>query len=172
MYGMGKNKLMAELGLMKEAAEKLIAQYHAKAPFIKQLMKSTTNKAERSGVIRTLKGRICHFDMWEPLTFNTGTPKKLEDAQKEYTFGIKRAFTYRALNRLIQGSAADMTKMSLIRLHEEGRIPHIQIHDEVDISVESPEHASKIIEIMESAVKLEIPNKVDYESGDNWGDIK
>jgi len=172
MYGMGKNKLMAELGLMKEAAEKLIAQYHAKAPFIKQLMKSTTNKAERSGVIRTLKGRICHFDMWEPLTFNTGTPKKLEDAQKEYTFGIKRAFTYRALNRLIQGSAADMTKMSLIRLHEEGIIPHIQIHDEVDISVESPEHASKIIEIMESAVKLEIPNKVDYESGDNWGDIK
>jgi DNA polymerase I-like protein with 3'-5' exonuclease and polymerase domains len=110
--------------------------------------------------------------MWEPLTFNTGTPKKLEDAQKEYAFGIKRAFTYRALNRLIQGSAADMTKMSLIRLHEEGVIPHIQIHDEVDISVESSEHASKIIEIMESAVKLEIPNKVDYESGDNWGDIK
>ncbi len=48
-------------------------------------MKNTTNKAERSGIIRTLKGRICHFDMWEPLTFNTGTPKKLEDAQKEYT---------------------------------------------------------------------------------------
>jgi DNA polymerase I-like protein with 3'-5' exonuclease and polymerase domains len=65
-----------------------------------------------------------------------------------------------------------MTKMSLIRLHEEGVIPHIQIHDEVDISVESSEHASKIIEIMESAVKLEIPNKVDYESGENWGDIK
>jgi len=91
MYGMGKNKLMTELGLMKESAEKLIAQYHSKAPFIKQLMKNTTNKAERSGIIRTLKGRICHFDMWEPLTFNTGTPKKLEDAQKEYTFGIKRA---------------------------------------------------------------------------------
>jgi DNA polymerase I-like protein with 3'-5' exonuclease and polymerase domains len=172
MYGMGKNKLMTELGLMKESAEKLIAQYHSKAPFIKQLMKNTTNKAERSGIIRTLKGRICHFDMWEPLTFNTGTPKKLEDAQKEYTFGIKRAFTYRALNRLIQGSAADMTKMSLIHLHENGIVPHIQIHDEVDISVESPEHASKIIEIMESAVKLEIPNKVDYESGNNWGDIK
>jgi DNA polymerase I-like protein with 3'-5' exonuclease and polymerase domains len=172
MYGMGKNKLMTELGLMKESAEKLIAQYHSKAPFIKQLMKNTTNKAERSGIIRTLKGRICHFDMWEPLTFNTGTPKKLEDAQKEYTFGIKRAFTYRALNRLIQGSAADMTKMSLIHLHENGIVPHIQIHDEVDISVESPEHASKIIEIMESAVKLQIPNKVDYESGNNWGDIK
>jgi DNA polymerase I-like protein with 3'-5' exonuclease and polymerase domains len=65
-----------------------------------------------------------------------------------------------------------MTKMSLIHLHENGIVPHIQIHDEVDISVESPEHASKIIEIMESAVKLQIPNKVDYESGNNWGDIK
>jgi DNA polymerase I-like protein with 3'-5' exonuclease and polymerase domains len=147
MYGMGKNKLMAELGLMKEAAEKLIAQYHAKAPFIKQLMKNTTNKAERSGVIRTLKGRICHFDLWEPLTFNTGTPKKLEDAQKEYTFGIKRAGTYRALNRLIQGSAADMTKMSLIALSENGIIPHIQIHDELDVSVEHSEQAKQIVKL-------------------------
>ena len=65
-----------------------------------------------------------------------------------------------------------MTKQSLIRLYENGIIPHIQIHDEVDISVESPEHAEKIIKIMEDAIKLEIPNKVDYESGDNWGDIK
>ena len=91
---------------------------------------------------------------------------------KEYGPGIKRAFTYKALNRLIQGSAADMTKQSLIRLYENGIIPHIQIHDEVDISVESPEHAEKIVKIMEDAIKLEIPNKVDYESGDNWGAIK
>jgi DNA polymerase I-like protein with 3'-5' exonuclease and polymerase domains len=65
-----------------------------------------------------------------------------------------------------------MTKQSLIRLYENGIIPHIQIHDEVDISVESPEHAEQIVKIMEDAIKLEIPNKVDYESGDNWGDIK
>ena len=50
-------------------------------------------------------------------------------------------------------------------------MPHIQVHDELDISVESPEQAKKIIEIMEIAVKLKIPNKVDYESGDNWGEI-
>ena len=65
-----------------------------------------------------------------------------------------------------------MTKKSMVSLYENGIIPHIQIHDEVDISVESPQKAEEIIKIMEEAVKLQVPNKVDYESGDNWGDIK
>jgi DNA polymerase I-like protein with 3'-5' exonuclease and polymerase domains len=172
MYGMGKNKLMAELGLMKEAAEKLIAQYHAKAPFIKQLMQAVSRRADESGRIRTLGGRVCHFDLWEPTTFGAGLPKKHAEALKEYGPGIKRAGTYKALNRLIQGSAADMTKLSIIALSEAGIVPHIQIHDELDISVESDEHVKKIVEVMESSIKLEIPNKVDYEFGDNWGAIK
>ena len=172
MYGMGKNKLMAELGLMKEAAEKLIAQYHAKAPFIKQLMQAVSRRADESGRIRTLGGRVCHFDLWEPTTFGAGMPKPHVEALKEYGPGIKRAGTYKALNRLIQGSAADMTKLSIIALSENGIIPHIQIHDELDISVEHSEQAKQIVEIMESAIKLEIPNKVDYECGDSWGSIK
>ena len=172
MYGMGKNKLMAELGLMKEAAEKLIAQYHAKAPFIKQLMQAVSRRADESGRIRTLGGRVCHFDLWEPTTFGAGMPKPHAEALKEYGPGIKRAGTYKALNRLIQGSAADMTKLSIIALSENGIVPHIQIHDELDVSVESNEHAKQIVEIMESSIKLEIPNKVDYEFGDNWGAIK
>ena len=84
---------------------------------------------------------------------------------------IKRAFTYKALNKLIQGSAADMTKQAMLNLYREGIVPHIQIHDELDISVESDKQAKKIIEIIEEAVTLKIPNKVDYESGDNWGQI-
>ena len=86
---------------------------------------------------------------------------------------VRRAYTYKALNKLIQGSAADMTKKAMLDLYKEGIIPHIQVHDELDISVEkgSNQH-EKIIEIMEEAVKLKIPNKADYESGDNWGEIK
>jgi DNA polymerase I-like protein with 3'-5' exonuclease and polymerase domains len=84
---------------------------------------------------------------------------------------IRRAFTYKALNKLIQGSAADMTKKAMVDLYNEGIVPHIQIHDELDISVESKQQAKKIIEIMENAVSLAVPNKVDYESGDNWGEI-
>ena len=172
MYGMGKNKLMAELGLMKDSAEKLIRQYHTKAPFVKQLMDNVSRKANDRGKIRTLLGRACHFDLWQPVQFGVFKPLPLEMARKEYDEPLKRAFTYKALNKLIQGSAADMTKKSMVALYENGIIPHIQIHDEVDISVESPEKAEQIIEIMESAVELKVPNKVDYEQGNNWGDIK
>ena len=172
MYGMGKNKLMAELGLMKDSAEKLIKQYHTKAPFVKQLMDNVSRKANDRGKIRTLLGRACHFDLWQPVQFGVFKPLPLEQARKEYDEPLKRAFTYKALNKLIQGSAADMTKKSMVALYENGIIPHIQIHDEVDISVESPEKAEQIISIMESAVELQVPNKVDYEQGDNWGDIK
>src|SRR6056300_14849 len=84
----------------------------------------------------------------------------------------RRAMTYKALNRLIQGSAADMTKKAMVDLYKEGYIAHIQIHDELDFSIESESQADKIKEIMEQAVELEVPNKVDYESGPNWGEIK
>ena len=172
MYGMGKNKLMAELGLMKESAEKLIKQYHVKAPFVKQLMDNVSRRANDRGKIRTLLGRACHFDLWQPVQFGVFKPLPLEEARKEYDEPLKRAFTYKALNKLIQGSAADMTKKCMVALYQNGIIPHIQIHDEVNISVESDIHAEDIIKIMESAVELQVPNKVDYEKGANWGEIK
>jgi len=172
MYGMGKNKLMAELGLMKDSAEKLIHQYHRNAPFVKQLMDNVSRKANDRGLIRTLLGRACHFDLWQPVEFGVFKPLPLEEARRKYDEPLKRAFTYKALNRLIQGSAADMTKKSMIALYENKIIPHIQIHDEVDISVEDDKMAAQIIEIMESAVQLEVPNKVDYEQGMSWGEIK
>jgi DNA polymerase I-like protein with 3'-5' exonuclease and polymerase domains len=87
------------------------------------------------------------------------------------TAKIRRAMTYKALNKLIQGSAADMTKKAMLDLYEEGIIPHIQIHDELDISVRDEQQAARIVEIMENAVTLAVPNKVDYESGNTWGDI-
>jgi len=171
MYGMGKNKLMAELGLMKEAAEDLIRTYHQKAPFVKMLSEQVSRRADDSGKIRTIGGRLCHFDLWEPHGFGIKKPLPHADALREHGPGIKRAFTYKALNKLIQGSAADMTKQSMLALYQEGIIPHIQVHDELDISVESPEQAEKIIKIMEAAVELRVPNKVDFEEGTNWGDI-
>ena len=82
------------------------------------------------------------------------------------------AFTYRALNRLIQGSAADMTKQAMVNLYNKGILPHIQIHDELCVSIPNKEVASKVKEVMENAIRLRIPNKVDYASGKNWGNIK
>ena len=170
-YGMGKNKLQAELGVSKEKAEELFKQYHRKVPFVKQLMDNVMQRAQDSGKIRTLLGRLCRFHLWEPNQF--GIHKALPHAQAlmEHGPGIKRAYTYKALNRLIQGSAADMTKKAMIDLHRAGITPHIQVHDELDISVINDKHVTMIKDIMENAVSLEVPNKVDYESGPNWGKI-
>jgi len=170
-YGMGKAKLQAELGVTKEKAAELFEQYHAKVPFVKQLMNAASNRAQERGQIRTLLGRLCRFHLWEPNMFGMHKALPHEDALREHGPGIRRAYTYKSLNKLIQGSAADMTKKAMLDLYKEGIVAHIQIHDELDLSVESQEHANKIIEIMENAVKLEVPNKVDYESGENWGDI-
>ena len=170
-YGMGKNKLQAELGVSKDKAEELFKQYHDKVPFVKQLMDSVMRRAQDSGKIRTLLGRLCRFHLWEPHQFGIHKALPHEDALREHGPGIRRAYTYKALNKLIQGSAADMTKKAMINLYKEGITPHIQVHDELDISVKDDKQAKRIVDIMESAVDLEVPNKVDYESGKNWGDI-
>ena len=171
-YGMGKAKLQAELGVSKEKANDLFTIYHERVPFVKSLMNSVSNRAQQRGQIRTLLGRLCRFHLWEPNQFGIHKALPFDQARQEYGPGIKRAYTYKALNKLIQGSAADMTKKSMLELYKEGIVAHIQVHDELDISVENDTKAKRIIEIMESAVELEIPNKVDYESGKNWGDIK
>jgi DNA polymerase I-like protein with 3'-5' exonuclease and polymerase domains len=170
-YGMGKSKLQAELGVSKEKAAELFNTYHAKVPFVKQLMTKASNRSQDRGQIRTLLGRLCRFHLWEPNQFGMHKALPHEDALREHGPGIRRAYTYKALNKLIQGSAADMTKKAMLELYKEGIIPHIQIHDELDLSIKDDAEAKKIIEIMEQAVKLEVPNKVDYEFGNNWGDI-
>ena len=91
---------------------------------------------------------------------------------KNFENFYRPAFIYRALNRLIQGSAADMTKKAMVLLYKEGILPHIQIHDELCISIPNKKTALKIKNIMEKAIRLKIPNKVNYAVGKNWGNIK
>jgi len=171
-YGMGKNKLQAQLGVSKEKAEELLGKYNTEVPFVNQLLKGVMRRAQDRGQIRTLLGRLCRFHLWEPIQFGIHKALRRDAALAEHGPGIQRAYTYKALNKLIQGSAADMTKKAMIDLHKEGIIPHIQVHDELDISIKDKKDGNKIKKIMENAVDLEIPNKVDYESGDSWGEIK
>ena len=171
-YGMGKAKLQAQLGVTESQAKDLLATYHSKVPFVKQLIYHTMDRAQQRGWIRTILGRKCRFDMWEPATFGMHKPQTFEEASLEHgSRNIKRAFTYKALNKLIQGSAADMTKKAMIDLKREGLLPMIRLHDELNISFETKQQADRIKEIMEQAVPLKIPNKVDFEDGECWGDI-
>ena len=175
MYGMGVNKLADQLDIPVEEAKSLINQYHDRVPFVKGLMNGVMNRLnekDASGSIRSILGRKCRFDLWEPDSFAMHKALPYRDAIKEYgdTTRLKRAFTYKALNRLIQASAADMTKQAMVNIYKMGRIPLVQVHDEVAMSVKDKNEALEIAHIMESAVPLEVPNKCDVEIGPSWGE--
>jgi len=170
-YGMGKEKLIKELGLDDTAAETLFQRYHAKVPFIRALQDQCARVAMDRGYIKTFAGRHCRFNLWED-RYKRTTPLPLEEAKERYGDTLKRSYTYKALNRLIQGSAADMTKLAMLGLWEEGIVPHLQVHDEVDISIENTLQGKRIVEIMENCVKLTVPLLVDMEVGPSWGEIK
>ena len=170
-YGMGKGKLMSQLGINLEDATEMLANYNERVPFVKQLMNDTMNKAGKKGYLSTIEGRRCRFELYEPTNEWGQKALPFKEAKDEYgEHMIKRAWTYKALNRLIQGSAADQTKKAMLELSKEGYLAHIQVHDELDFSVATEKDKSKIKEIMEHAVKLEVPSKVDVECGDSWGD--
>ena len=171
-YGMGSKKLSEQLGLDYEDAKDLFGVYHSKVPFVIQLSDYATNRANQKGVIRTLLGRRCRFDKWEPNAYGTFKPLSYAEAYAEHGPAIKRAFTYKALNKLIQGSAADQTKMAMVALYKEGITPLIQVHDELDISVKDEQQGNKIKEIMENCVEMQVPSVVDAEYGPSWGEAK
>jgi len=205
-YGMGKNKLKNELGLDNREAEELFDKYHDKVPFVKDLTRNLINEAESTGVIGTIGGRRCRFHRWQINEYTPGKLPQLgtkieiaelyrerirtkypefseknwaaveEDLQSDNPKYIKRAMAYKALNKLIQGSAADMTKQAMLDLYNEGIVPHIQIHDELDISVSDEQQGARIKKIMENVkpggITMKVPNKVDAEYGKNWGEIK
>ena len=200
-YGMGKIKLQKELGLDQTEAKTLFNDYHNRVPFVRRLSQELIDFSKKNKLLFTLYDRFCRFDKWEttnkewnPETnrFNQVTLYTEEQAREAFKaeildkFKEKKidpnymdwferyytpAFTYKALNRLIQGSAADMTKKAMVDLYEKGIVPHIQIHDELCFS--TTDHEAELIKkTMEETISLEVKNKVDYESGPNWGSIK
>jgi DNA polymerase I-like protein with 3'-5' exonuclease and polymerase domains len=201
-YGMGKIKLAKELNLSRQDANELFNTYHSNAPFVRRLSQDLIQFAEDNKLLFTLQDRFCRFNKWEtqdrhwdrklnryaPVPILTKTDAQtaykaklteLYDEEKipkdhmdHFIKHYKPAFTYKALNRLIQGSAADMTKQAMVDLYEQGILPQIQIHDELCLSVENDNVANIVKETMENAIPLKVPNKVNYKKGPNWGTIK
>ena len=177
IYGMGVNKMSDQLDISVDEAKGLVKQYHARVPFVKGLMTGVMNRLNdksSGGALRSLEGRKCRFDMWEPDTFAMNKALPYKEAVDAYgpTTRLKRAYTYKALNRLIQASAADMTKKAMVNLYKMGKLPMLQIHDELAMSVGSLEEAQEIAKVMENAVPLEVPNVCDIEMGPSWGEAE
>jgi len=177
MYGMGVAKLAAELDLPHEDAKGLINQYHERVPFVKGLMKGVQahlNQGGSRGYVKSLMGRKCRFNTWEPDASGMHKALPFEEARLEHGPYTKliRAYTYKALNRLIQASAADMTKKAMLDLYQAGYLPMLQIHDELAMSVKSLDEAKTVATIMENALPLEVPSLCDVEIGPNWGEAR
>ena len=178
-YGMGNKKLASELGLDSDQAYELFNRYHDKVPFVKELSRQVSNVASSRGYIKTLLGRKRRFNMWEPKDSWGEKAYSLSEAHYHYPKQeLKRAYTHTALNALIQGSSADITKAAMIKIYEAGLLDEIDlkltVHDELDFSV--PQDKQKCFEdslqIMKTCVDLKVPLTVDVEKGDSWGTIK
>jgi DNA polymerase I-like protein with 3'-5' exonuclease and polymerase domains len=182
-YVMGKKKLAMNLGISEEEATPIIAAYDEGAAHIKAFQKYTDKLAANRGFIVTLLGRKLHFTSWEPkLPFGDSRLVKPEtlsvaqalqqDKNNEIWGGrpIKRAKTYKAINSLIQGSAADMTKKAMVDLYEAGYVPALQVHDELNFTdLESLDQVAEIKKIMEDAIPLEVPVVCEAGTGIDWG---
>ena len=170
-YGMGARKLSNELGIETDEAKLLLQEYNQRVPFVKQLANRCMESAEKYGSIRTIRGRKCRFDKWEPMAWGLFKSETYESAIEKYgKNNIKRAGTYKALNRLIQGSAADQVKVAMIECYKAGYLPLIQIHDELCFNVRPAKDADEIKKIMEDCInELKVPSLVDVAIGKDWG---
>lgn len=189
-YGMGGAKLCRSLGLPTEfwypepnrpvevagpEGKRIIAQYDREFPFIKALSAKSQEAAQVRGWVRTYGGRLQRFNKYWPKGWGAGdrTPLLFDQALEKYGQQIERAFTKDAMNKLIQGSGADQMKMAmLLAWREDGIVPYAQVHDELDVAVETEEKAKRIDRYVREAVKLLIPIATDVERGTNWGDCK
>lgn len=192
-FGAGRDKFALMTGMTKEDAVATMEQYDEELPFIKGLSEFCQNRANSKGYIRLLDGARSHFDRWEPrwtewsdvqearkkgLNPNLSpcsrdlALERVSDPDHPWKGRLRRGMTHKAMNSLIQGSAARQTKMCMLACWNEGIVPLLQMHDELDFSFSNKRDALRAEEIMRDTVPLEVPVVVDAEFGSNWGNAK
>lgn len=194
VYGMGVPKMAASLGKSIEEAEPVLNEFHQRMPFLRKLYDLTSKAAEHRGYIRTILGRRRRFDVMEAVAFKGRTPSKFWGKEDECERWLKekeaegfsintrlrRAFTHKALNALLQGSAADLMKKSMVNMWDAGIfeviLPHLTVHDELDVSVPRTQEGTDAFEelkhIMATAIPLKVPVFASADTGSDWNDAK
>jgi DNA polymerase-1 len=160
IYGMSSFRLARELSISRAEAEQFIERYFARYPKVKEYFEDLRKKSEQLGYVETLFGRR----------------RYVEDLETE---GRDAGYASRSMmNAPIQGTAAEIIKIAMIRLHEllthhsSGARMVLQVHDELVFEVPDAHvvEIKRLIEReMESAVELQVPLRVSMRSGDNWG---
>ena len=181
IYGMGKDKLGHSLHLNKRNTTHLFDAYHEGAPFARATMAACSDEALSTGIVKTVLGRRSRFDLWEPGGRGKNEKSRalpLREALYLYGANIRRAYAHKALNRKLQGSAADFMKTAMLNLYRSGvfaytGIPRITVHDELDFSDPgAPADAWQFVKhTFETALPLKVPILADYETGPDWGHV-
>jgi len=184
IYGMGEARLSSNLGLSKKEGRELFEAYHRGAPFAMATMNYFSSMAQDIGYVKTILGRRSRFELYEPFGWrgdNKDRPTALphEKALRAYGPNIQRAKTHKALNRVLQGSAADALKETMLQCDEQGvfdvtGVPLLTVHDELDFSDpgNKDQAFAEIKRISEQAIKLRVPVIIDEEVGPDWGHVK
>lgn len=178
-YGAGVKKFASMTGMSLERAAATMKQYDTELPFVKELNKECQTQAEKRGYIRMIDGARMHFDLWEPTWRGDDeaySPPKLRDAAVAH-WGVdrrlRRAYAHKAMNGLIQGSAARQTKTAMRDIWRAGLpVPLLQLHDELGFSFSREKDAHECARVMREAIPLLVPMKVDAEFGSTWGNAR
>jgi DNA polymerase-1 len=191
-FGMGKGKMISdvrrEIMLLGASftldGEGLYDAYHEALPFTKETMEFYQKQIANFGFVETILGRRSRFDLWEPDSRGYNREEERKPALPYHLalsrYGrIKRAYSHKALNRLLQGSAADLIKKALVLLWDSGvldyvGVPRLTVHDELDFSdplEDAQDEAWKYVRhTFENAIKLRVPVFADEQTGANWGE--
>jgi len=163
LYGMGPKKLSGTLDITTKEAKEIIEKYFENFPTVKSYFRSIVDDSKEFGYVETLLGRRRYFD------YENATPM------------FKAAYERESVNSLFQGSAADLIKLSMNKIHkviEDEKLNAkmlLQIHDELIFEVNEDEAevlGEKFKNIMEDIMKLNIPLKASMNIGDNWSELK
>jgi len=169
-YGMGQKKLAAGLGLTQNQAKSILGSYDRGFPFIKELMDYCMEVADSRGYVKTILGRRRRFDQWETPHFQRGKfPIKGKEAAMAAYGSVRRAHLHKAMNSVVQGSAAEQIKTAMVQLYKEKFTLLITLYDELGISITSEKEAKQIKEIAENAIKFEVPHLMEYKILPTWG---
>lgn len=185
LYGMGEPKLARQIGVDKSKAHEIFDAYHSGAPYVRATMDYFAQMAQQLGYVPTVLGRRSRFDLWEPAG-QFGKERSLalpyERAVMQYGSRIQRASTHKAINRRLQGSAADIMKRAMWLGHKLGvfdvtGVPRITVHDElvfsvIDASPRQNEAYAYLHRVMENAIPMRVPVIVDSGRGPTWGAIE
>ena len=187
VYGAGGATTAATMGVSLEEGKRFLNRYHDHLPFASKTLEAAMNKAKDNGWIFTLLKRRARFPLWEPKGYSAGRKKRTVKAlprnlavQEWGEHGIQRAYTYSSLNRLLQGSAADLMKQAMVDIWESGVCniigsPALTVHDDLNWSApdtsESLDALREVKHIMENCIKLSVPILADVECGDDWGHL-